>query len=80
MYDLDGFLELEAELGDILNTLENVDNILESGAKLFVDDLLKLPKPMSNIRKAGYTHLVNTFGYRKSTRKSSEIEVGWGKY
>ena len=36
---------------------------LEAGAKEFVDDLLKLPKPISKIRKAGYTHLINCFSY-----------------
>jgi hypothetical protein len=50
---------------------------LEAGAKEFVDDLLKLPKPISKIRKAGYTHLINCFSYRN---KKNEIEAGWGKY
>ena len=50
---------------------------LKAGAKEFVDDLLKLPKPISKIRKAGYTHLINCFSYRN---KKNEIEAGWGKY
>ncbi len=52
-------------------------DVLELGAKEFVSDLLKLPKPISNIRKAGYTHLINSFAYRK---KDKEVEAGWGKY
>ena len=32
---------------------------------------------MSEIRKAGYTHLVKTFTYRV---EKNEIPVGWGKY
>ena len=49
----------------------------EAGAKEFVSDLLKLPKPRSEVRKAGYTHLVNTFAME---RANGEIKVGWGKY
>ena len=52
-------------------------DVLETGAKEFVNDLMKLPKPMSKVRKAGYTHLVRSFAYK---RKKNEIEVGWGKY
>ena len=52
-------------------------DILLTGAKEFVSDLLKLPKPKSRIRKAGYTHLIDTFAYRE---KKKEVEVGWGKY
>lgn len=76
-YGFDGFQDLSKMLEDCINKVENVVDILEVGAKEFVNDALKLPKPMSNIRKAGYTHLVNSFSYRK---KNNEIEAGWGKY
>lgn len=56
---------------------QNVLDVEEAGAKEFVSDLLKLPKPRSEVRKAGYTHLVNTFAME---RANGEIKVGWGKY
>lgn len=56
---------------------QNVLDAEEAGAKEFVSDLLKLPKPRSEVRKAGYTHLVNTFAME---RVNGEIKVGWGKY
>jgi HK97 gp10 family phage protein len=76
-YGYDGFQELSDMLEKYIANTNNVMDVLESGAKEFVNDLLKLPKPISKIRKAGYTHLVNSFSYRK---KNNEIEVGWGKY
>lgn len=77
VYGYDGFQELSKMLEECIDKVENVVDVLEIGAKEFVNDLLKLPKPMSQIRKAGYTHLIRTFSYRK---KEKEIEVGWGKY
>lgn len=76
-YGYDGFQELSDMFQDIIGKVNNVIDVLEAGAKQFVNDLLKLPKPISKIRKAGYTHLVNSFSYRK---KNNEIEAGWGKY
>lgn len=76
-YGYDGFQELSDMLEKYIVNTDNVIDVLEAGAKQFVNDLLKLPKPMSKIRKAGYTHLVNSFSYRK---KNNEIEAGWGKY
>lgn len=77
IYGYDGFQELSYMLEKYIVNTDNVIDVLETGAKQFVNDLLKLPKPMSKIRKAGYTHLVNSFSYRK---KNNEIEAGWGKY
>lgn len=77
VYGFDGFQDLSKMLEDCINKVENVVDILEVGAKEFVNDALKLPKPISKIKKAGYTHLVNSFSYRK---KNNEIETGWGKY
>lgn len=71
--DLAKMIEYYADKVDEKNVLD----VLESGAKEFVNDLLKLPSPMSKIRKAGYTHLIRTFAYRK---RKNEVEVGWGKY
>lgn len=76
-YGYNGFQDLADIIEYYAKGAENFVDILEIGAKEFVDDLLKLPKPMSKIRVAGYTHLVNSFSYRK---KEKEIEVGWGKY
>lgn len=76
-YGFDGFQDLSDMFKDIIGKVDNVMDVLETGAKQFVNDLLKLPKPISKIKKAGYTHLVNTFSYRK---REKEIEAGWGKY
>ena len=56
---------------------EKVLDVIEIGAKAFVDDLLKLPKPRSDISKSGYTHLIDSFAYK---REKGEIVVGWGTY
>lgn len=76
-YGYDGFQELSDMLEKYIVNTDTVIDVLEAGAKQFINDVLKLPKPMSKIRKAGYTHLVNSFSYRK---KNNEIEAGWGKY
>lgn len=76
----DEILELKAELEDLSKNVENTEIYLEEGAKAFVKDLLKLPKPKSRIKVSGYTHLVNSFTYQKSKYHNGEIEVGWGKY
>lgn len=75
MYD--GFQELMEELQGYIDKVEKSDDIIEIGVKAFVKDLKKLPKPISQIHKSGYTHLIHTFSYRK---KEKEFEVGWGKY
>lgn len=77
---LDGFLELEEELAALLSKVEKTEDVLVKGADAFVKDLLKLPKPYSQIKKSGYTHMINTFTWRMSTHKKGEVEVGWGKY
>ena len=74
-----GFEELSKEFEDIIAKVQEPEKVLEIGAKEFVSDLRKLPKPMSAIRKSGYTHLIDTFAYRQNKNKN-EIEVGWGKY
>ena len=73
-----GFNNLIDELKDYMVKADHSEEILEIGAKEFVKDLLKLPKPISKIRTSGYTHLITTFCYQKT--KNNEIEVGWGKY
>ena len=77
VYDYSGFEILSEQIEKYADGAENIMEVLEEGAKEFVNDLLKLPKPISRIRKTGYTHLVDTFSYRN---KAKEIEVGWGKY
>lgn len=73
----DGFQDLADIIEYYAKGAENAMEGIEEGAKQFVNDLLKLPKPISQIKKAGYTHLVRSFAYRK---KQKEIEAGWGKY
>lgn len=75
MYD--GFQELMEDLQGYITKVEKPQDIIEVGVKEFVKDLKKLTKPMSQIHKSGYTHLIRTFSYRK---KEKEFEVGWGKY
>ncbi len=76
-YIYDGFKDLAEIIEHYAKGAENAMEGVEEGAKEFVNDALKLPKPMSKIKKAGYTHLVRSFAYRK---KKTEIEAGWGKY
>lgn len=77
VHGYDGFQDLAEIIEYYAKGAENAIDGIEAGAKEFVNDLLKLPKPMSKIRKAGYTHLVRSFAYRK---RKDEIEAGWGKY
>ena len=75
----DGFDELEKLLNEYSKktSQENILNVMEKGAAALVRDIMALPKPRSDIRKAGYTHLLDTMSYR---RNRGEIEVGWWKY
>ena len=77
IFGYEGFKDLADIIEYYAKGADNVVDVLETGASEFTSDLLKLPRPISKIRKAGYTHLVRTFAYRK---KKDEIEVGWGKY
>lgn len=76
--DFEGINDIINDLEKYIKNVQNPQDILEVGAKEFVKDLLKLTKPISKIKKSGYTHLITTFSYQKS--KNKEIEVGWGKY
>ena len=77
IYGYDGFQDLADIIEYYAKGANNFIDVLEVGAKEFVNDLLKLPKPMSKIKKAGYTHLIRSFAYKK---RKNEVEVGWGKY
>lgn len=77
IYIYDAFKDLTDIIDNYIKGAENAIEGIEEGAKEFVKDALKLPKPMSKIKRAGYTHLVRSFAYRK---KQTEIEAGWGKY
>ena len=78
LYDagFDDFEKMLQEYADKASE-DRVLDAIEVGARDFVNDLRKLPKPRSKINKAGYTHLVTTFAMR---REDSKIDVGWGKY
>lgn len=71
------FNSLIDDLSEIITNIKNPIEILEVGAKEFVNDLSKLSRPYSQIKKSGYTHLVDSFAY---VIKEKEIEVGWQKY
>lgn len=75
--ELEGFNELQELLGMYEHNIDDVVGALEAGAKAFVADAKVLPKPRSQVTKAGYTHLVNSISYRKL---SDEVEITWGKY
>lgn len=77
VYEYDGFQDLASIIENYAKSADNVVEVLEVGAKEFVNDLLKLPKPISKIRKSGYTHLIDSFSYKK---RRNEVEAGWGKY
>ena len=74
-----GFMDLTKELNKILDSAEQVMTYQEEIASDFVSDLLKLPSPMSEIKKPGYTHLIRTFSYKRNDKKK-DVVVGWGKY
>lgn len=81
-FDGSGMDEFNQVLNDFIKKIagdNDVYEILKVGADAFVQDALKLPKPYSNIRASGYTHLVKTFS-NKINRARKEVEVGWGKY
>lgn len=70
------FDKLLKELADKVST-EKMQKAIEEGAKTLVSDIKRLPKPRSEITQGGYTHLLDTVGYK---RNRDEIEVGWSKY
>ncbi len=78
-HSFDGFDDLIKYLDECSANVDvdKVEKVLEVGASQFVQDLMKLPKPISSIRKPGYTHLVQSFTYRKNR---GQVEIGWGKY
>ena len=73
----DGLMNLENILSEYAKKADNFMDALEIGATELVNDVRKLPKPRSDVRKSGYTHLLDSVTKNKTTK---EIEVGWGKY
>ena len=71
------FDDLENLFADYAKKADNLIDVLQTGADTFVKDLKALPSPRSKISKAGYTHMIDTFG---SEARSAEVRVGWGKY
>lgn len=71
---LSGFDDLTQELADLIRNVDNVQEVLVVGAEAYVDDLRKLGKPYSQIRKSGYTHMLDSISYKKA--KNKEVEVG----
>ena len=64
-----GFEDLSKELEKYMHTAENSIEILLAGAEAAKKDLDKLTKPMSRIRKSGYTHLVDEFPIEKKEKE-----------
>lgn len=73
----EGFEILSQIVSKYMKAAENPTEALIAGAKAIVADTKKLGKPMSEIRKSGYTHLVKSFDYEK---RGKEVVVGWKKY
>lgn len=62
---LEDFEELLKQYSENVSPDKALDAV-EEGAKEFVNDLLRLPKPRSQITKAGYTHIVSTFALERT--------------
>lgn len=73
-----GFNELSSELSEILRNVSNVQDILVVGAEEMVEDLSKLPKPYSQLKRVKSKHMLDVMGYRRA--KNNEVEVGSGAY
>lgn len=75
----DGFDELSKLIEKMADRAKGkkVLEALETGAGQLEKDVRALPKPRSEIRTAGYTHLLDTVTHRTV---NDEVEVGWGKY
>lgn len=73
-----GFEELEKEINDILKNVENIQDILTEGAKEYVNDLSRLPRPYSKLKRIRSSHMLDVMGYRKAD--NNEVEVGAGVY
>ena len=76
----EGGLDLQKDLEELIGKAENVEGVLEVGAKAFQQDLSKLAKPRSQIRAAKHTHMIDTFAYAPSKLTKGDYLVGWGKY
>lgn len=77
LYNEKSFSDLEDIFKDYMEKADNALEILQAGADEFVKDLKHLPSPRSDIAKAGYTHLIDTFASRPD---GEDVLVGWGKY
>lgn len=76
----DGFVGFEAlteQLEFYMKEAENSQEVLLTGAEAFLKDLNKLTKPISKIRRSGYTHLIDCFSLDSNKK---EVIVGWGVY
>ena len=74
----DGFNAFSKLLGEYSRKMDEdkIVEALEYGAEEFIN-LKALPKPRSQMRMAGYTHILDTMTTRKTDK---EVEAGWGKY
>lgn len=77
LHNEQAFTDLEKIFAELMEAADNVPEVLQAGANAFLTDLKKLPSPRSNINKAGYSHLIDTFASR---REGEDILIGWGKY
>lgn len=73
----EGFEILSETVSQYMKAAENSQEAILAGAKALVNDAKKLPKPISQIKRSGYTHLVHSFAYEQ---RNKEVVVGWGKY
>lgn len=73
-----GFEELSNLLEEYIEKVENPQDILVVGAKKYVSDLSKLPRPYSQLKRVNSKHMLDTMHYRRA--KNNEVEVGAGVY
>ena len=72
-----GFDGIGRKLSDIIAKIEKKEEAIENVVAIFVVDIRRLPKPRSKRNFPGYTHLIDSVGYRK---KGNVFQIGWGKY
>lgn len=76
-----GMEEFQDMLGSYLSKVDEKSALdaIEEGAKEFVNDLLRLPKPRRKVTAPGYTHLVDSFSYKRDKTGIRELFDEFGK-
>ena len=80
--NFEGFEELQQLLLEESKKVDkdNLKQCLLAGAAELASDANKLPKPISQIKSPGYTHLLASISARMMEGGATGAEVGWGKF